>query len=500
MAPSIIIGAGIAGLSAGCYGQMNGYQTRICEAHDKPGGLCTAWRRGDYTVNGSLRWLVGFRPGTSFYRIWQELDAVEGQPMLDYTELKRIERPDGKTFIAYADIDRLAQHLKQLAPADSELIDEFAEIALSSTRFNPPLNEPRELFGLGDLLRLMGQVLPYARLFLECGHLSIERYAARFSDPFLREVLPLLVDLPDFPALGLFMTLAYLHNRDTSYPIGGSLAFARRIERRYLQLGGQLQYQSPVVKVLVEAGRAVGVRLANGTEQRADVVISAADGHETIFDLLDGQYLDDNLRRTYQNFLPQKPVVLVALGVARDLSEEPHSVVRLLDQPIWLAGVERKWLTFEHFGFDPTLAPPGKSLVVCMSEGNYAYWQQLARDRARYEAEKEQVAGTIIAHLDRRWPGIARQIEMVDVATPVTTERFTHNWQGSVHDWAYTTKLVDLSLFKGMPKTLPGLENFYMAGQWVEPGGGVPLVAASGRNVIQLLCHREKRPFTTQIA
>ena len=48
-----------------------------------------------------------------------------------------------------------------------------------------------------------------------------------------------------------------------------------------------------------------------------------------------------------------------------------------------------------------------------------------------------------------------------------------------------------------MKKTLPGLANFYMAGQWVEPGGGLPAVAMSGRNVIQIICKKEKQKFTT---
>lgn len=55
----IIIGAGIAGMAAGCYGQMNGYRSRIFEMHDKPGGLCTAWERKGYTIDGCLHWLVG---------------------------------------------------------------------------------------------------------------------------------------------------------------------------------------------------------------------------------------------------------------------------------------------------------------------------------------------------------------------------------------------------------------------------------------------------------
>jgi phytoene dehydrogenase-like protein len=51
-----------------------------------------------------------------------------------------------------------------------------------------------------------------------------------------------------------------------------------------------------------------------------------------------------------------------------------------------------------------------------------------------------------------------------------------------------------------MKKTLPGLEKFHMAGQWVEPGGGLPMVAASGRSAVQLLCRRDGRPFRAEPA
>lgn len=100
MAKSIIvIGAGIAGLSAGCYGQMNGYRTQIFELHDKPGGLCTSWKRKDYTFDGCIHWLVGSAPGNSFYRIWEELGAVQGRRMVDHEEFMRYEGTGGKTLI-----------------------------------------------------------------------------------------------------------------------------------------------------------------------------------------------------------------------------------------------------------------------------------------------------------------------------------------------------------------------------------------------------------------
>ncbi len=111
----IIIGAGIAGLSAGCYGQMNGYKTRIIEMDTKPGGCCTSWKRRGYTIDGCMHWLTGSSPRNSFYRLWEEVGAVQGRTMIDHEEYARIEGKEGKVFIVYTDINRLERHMKELA-------------------------------------------------------------------------------------------------------------------------------------------------------------------------------------------------------------------------------------------------------------------------------------------------------------------------------------------------------------------------------------------------
>ena len=85
-------------------------------------------------------------------------------------------------------------------------------------------------------------------------------------------------------------------------------------------------------------------------------------------------------------------------------------------------------------------------------------------------------------------------IEFIDEATPLSYERYTGNWQGSSCGWLLTKQTMPL-MIPGVDKTLPGLRNFYMAGQWVEPGGSVPLAAMSGRNAMQLICHDEGHPF-----
>jgi phytoene dehydrogenase-like protein len=75
----------------------------------------------------------------------------------------------------------------------------------------------------------------------------------------------------------------------------------------------------------------------------------------------------------------------------------------------------------------------------------------------------------------------------------MTWERYTGNWRSSYEGWLPSAKFMRA----GMSKILPGLGNFYMAGQWVEPGGGLPTAAMSGRNVTQIICRRDKRPFVT---
>jgi phytoene dehydrogenase-like protein len=82
---------------------------------------------------------------------------------------------------------------------------------------------------------------------------------------------------------------------------------------------------------------------------------------------------------------------------------------------------------------------------------------------------------------------------MRDVSTPVTFEKSTGNWRGTFLSWKITTETLRLR----MSKTLPRLKNFYMAGQCVEPGGGVPTAALSARDVTQFICKKDKRPFIT---
>jgi phytoene dehydrogenase-like protein len=495
----IIIGAGIAGLAAGCYGQMNGYRTHIFELHDLPGGLCTAWERKGYTFDGCLHYLYGSGPGQPFHQMWQELGAVQDRPMVHHAEFLRIVGGDGQTLIVYCDPDQLESHLVELSPADRPLITRLANGVRGLLRFNMALldEKPRSLMRPDEWLAVGRQMLPFTAPLLRWGFVSAQDVAARFKSPFLRRAVPLMFNWPEIPMLAGLAQLAAMHTGNAGFPIGGSLAFARAIERRYHELGGEISYKSQVEKILVENDRAVGVRLYNDEEHRADHIVSAADGHATIFEMLAGRYANKRLRALYDEHLPTYSLVQVSLGVNRNMSAEPHWTTYLLDAPLLIAGAERRELGLKHYSFDPTLAPPGKAVLEVMLPADYDYWQRIY-GRLLYKEEQTEVSDEVIAALSPYYPDLADQIEEIDVATPLSYERYTGNWRGSTCGWLLTKETMPL-LLRGVPKTLPGLDGCSMAGQWVEPGGSVSLAALAARNVVQLICHRDGRPFVAEV-
>jgi phytoene dehydrogenase-like protein len=492
-----IVGAGIAGLSAGCYAQMNGYKSQIFEMHNIPGGLCTSWTRSrrnssdGYTFDGCIHHLAGASPRSGLYRLWEELGAVQDRPMVYHDYLVQVEDPSGKAFTVYTDVDRLQEHLRTLAPDDGAAIDAY----LSAIRRLIDL----ELLALpvaspGETLKL----LPRLPALIKWMRINLDQYAARFNDPFLRRAFPTIqYDFGEIPMLIHLNFVAGCYNHTLGWPLGGSRPFAEAIAQRYTDLGGELHYRSRVEKILVEDDRAVGVRLADGSEHAADTVLSAADGHATIYDMLDGRYTNERLDAYYTTPPDRQDMNLhVSFGVARDMSDEPHALNLFLKEPVTLLGKERDRISVENYSFDPTMAPAGKTALKVLLDARYSYWKELRQDRERYNAAKQEVADQVLDLLEQRFPGIKGQVEVTDVATPLTIERFTGNWRGA-QAWLDEQGSV-LDIILGGTRTLPGLGNFYLAGQWAG-GIGLSTAAIQGRKAIQTLCKRDGQRFAARV-
>jgi phytoene desaturase len=491
----IIIGAGLGGLAAGCFAQMNGYRSQIVEHHTQPGGVSAAWRRGDYLIDGGIHFAMGHKPGTALYELYRQLGIVPQVRFADLTTYGRwVHEPSGHSLVMTQDLDRLERDLKALWPADAGLAGELVASAramrgLDMSTFG--LSRPPGLAGPLEPLRELWGMRKMARYVIGKFGRPVAEYAQAARDPAFRSFVESLF-LPEVPVFFVSMLLAMLADGQLAFIEGGCQDYVGAIERRYRELGGEVSYGCTVEEIAVQEGRAAGVRLADGRSLAAEAVIAACDGASVLFQMLGGRYLTDKIRQRYATWPRFKPLLMISYGVAREFPGEPAFQTYVLGEPLRIGRQPVPGLMLRLFNYSGRFAPPGKAVIQAELETEWDFWHDLrVRDRAGYEAEKERAAATVLERLEAYYPGIAAQVEVTDVATPYTTWRYTRNDKGSWEGWLITPQTMRSSV----ERTLPGLSGLYLAGQWVMPGGGVPPVLYSGQHAVQLLCRDDKRPF-----
>lgn len=473
----IIIGAGLAGLSAGCYAQINGFASQIFELHNLPGGQCTSWKRKGFTFDFCIHHLAGCKPDSLLYSMWQDLGALPDQSLIFPECICRVEDQSGRALNVYTDLDCLREQMLELSPQDAHVIDGYINGARTFTEFD--MLETSLLKGVRFQRRFL------KLLALMKWRLPMKEYAEKFKDPFLRKAFPTIqYDSPETPMLAHLNILGNSHAMNYAVPAGGSLEFSKSIEKNYLKLGGKINYNSQVKNILIEGNRAVGVRLADGSEHRSDIVISDIYARTVIFDMLNGRYVSESIRRQFARPIDNQGMgVQVYFGLTRYLSNEPRALVLFLEKPIRIGDREHDRLMVELFGYDTSLAPAGKSVLKVPLTTSYSYWKVLHQQPEKYKEEKQRLKATVLSILEKRFPNITEEVEVSDVATPMTVERYT----GISQAYEINLDLTGLiGLLKGQPKTLPGLRNFFMVGSSVGTPG-IQGCAAMGRNVVEAI-------------
>jgi len=502
-----IIGAGVAGLSAGCYLRMNGFETEIFEMHSRSGGLCTNWQRGEYSFNGCINWLLGSNESNPFFKLWSELidmssiRFINNEIRYETETLHTTDKYGSKLFHLYTDLDRLETYMLDIAPEDRRLIRTFIGQVRRIQQFEipPMVQQVVGLMSWKEKSRFIKHLplLLFLRRYRKITNLT---FARRCKNPFLKEAFQLLFNGSELPLLIVTMPLAFQDTRGAGYPIGGSTAFADKIEARYRSLGGILHFNSRVEKILVDDHKATGLLLADGRTVPADHIVSCADWNYIVFSALGGKYVNRRILALHRQKKLEVYYSLFAvfLGIGRSLKEFPpvlrfplESTLRSPDGTSY----DRMEVHIHHY--DPTLAPEGKTVVsVSLYTRNGSYWIALReKDPGCYEDRKKEFAGQVIDILEKKIGDIKDHIEQSDVATPATFHRYTNNRNGSIQGWLPGRNLIAPSPVSAM---LPGLKNFYLAGHWTVPGGGLPIAIKSARDVSMMICHETKQPFSVK--
>ena len=487
----VVIGAGIAGLSAASYLARNGYQVTVVERHSLPGGLCTSWKRGPYTIDYCVHWLMGSKEGSEFNQMWKELGAFTNEDgstvdIVNFDQFTKMELSTGDSITLYSDLDALQKELLRYGDEDRKEVYAFIKsLRRLGNRFSDDhSNKVTKTFGsIAQLLTLMQHLKP------------MKEYAKRYKSQVLQELFSTEIP-PDWSLIALSLGLSQQPYKCAGYPVGGSLNLAKNMERLAKKLGVTFQYNFKVEKIIVENAVATGVVDPDGKTLNADYIISAADGYTTLFGILDGKYVPKAYQKAYETYPLFPSSIMIALGLKGDYSNLPHTSSPYFEDPIVLFdGSKHNRFNLNVYHYDPTLAPKGKTLITVMIntwEGEK--WEQLAQQNPeQYKEEKKNLEKQVLKRVEKIIGPLEEVLEMVDVSTPHSVIRYTGNWQGSFEGFAPTKE----TLSKQLPKTLEGLSNFAMIGQWTSPGGGLPTAARDGLVIAKKLCKQDGKQFSS---
>ncbi|MDR2957140.1 MAG: NAD(P)/FAD-dependent oxidoreductase [Coriobacteriales bacterium] len=487
----VIIGGGIAGLSAGIYALRSGFDVTILEGHSKAGGNCTSWRRGGYLFEGGMHWLTGSNPNEPLNKLWRTVGALDDQVVIHYPEPYFTLDYQGMPISLFRNVDKTEHHLIAISPEDEKVIRELCK----SVRKVQGLTLP--VIDLKGVRTTNKQSMPLSMIFTGISMLSLmnslsktpqSEYINRFKHAGIRDLLYSNSNA-ESGMLPLIFTLGVLTRGDGGFPEGGSLPFVERIVNTYLAGGGELLLRSRADQVIIENNQAVGVSFGD-RQLPCDAVIVTADtmAVNSLFEQpLQADWLD-----TMQNSTKPTMVTLVSLGVNADLSQYPRGYVFKPQNPIRLADQEYQCLSVNNYSGDQFYSPPGKTaLTIHLGGDTYDFWKQ-AKQNGSYLEAKEKIAAAVIQALATQIPEVDGKVEVIDVATPLTYERYLGNWRGS-----WMTEMTSGMKMQNYPAVIEGLAGLYFAGQRMQPPGGLPVALLSGRTAVQYLCRDTDTMFVS---
>lgn len=489
----VIVGAGIAGLTAGIYALQSGFNATIYESHTVPGGASTSWRKKGYLFEGGMHWLTGSSSKTPLYRLWREVGALDDSvPVYNRDPFLAFEY-NNQTAYLYRDIEKLRQHFLKLSPDDGKEINRLCSDIKKFTNMNMPVIDikgvkvkKKSSMPLSSVLGM----LPAVPRMAFYGKQTVKEYAKRFKSPLLRLMLENIIG-PDYNATGMVFTISTLVSGDGGYPEGGSLGMASRMAKRFEALGGTIQYGKAVSKVLVKNGIAGSVAV-NGENISADAVIVTQDTLSAIDTLFDAPIHEPWAEKMRENTKPMLNTFICA-GVEADLSGLPERIQFIPDKPLVCGGVPESIIGICNYAGYKGYAPEGCTPVTCPIIGDsYDYWKT-CKENGTYQAEKQKLAEAFIEILAEKYPQTAGKVAVWDVATPLTYERYLHSYKGS---WM-------TSMGKGRPARYPSkpesIQHLYFAGQRLSSPGGLPVALDSGRKAVQYLCRDTNMVFQGNI-
>ncbi len=496
----VIIGGGIAGLSAGIYAQRNGFETEIFEKNAVAGGECTGWNRKGYHIDNCIHWLIGSDKKSKMNQIWRDLGVLSDEIPVYFEPYFYMLDKDGKQLHFWSDLEKARNEFLETAPEDTEEINKFFDAVKCAESMQIPCEKSIAEMNFVEYMKFGMGMADIAKVTKEYGNETVEEITHRFHNPLVREMMTKYFS-KEYMAFTLIVSCSFLTSQTGGLPQGGSVGMVERMVKQYEKLGGKLHLCTEVNKILTQKhdrnNIATGIQIADGKLIKADYVICATDTDVTFHRLLDSTYMDKALCSCYSSSEGYKTITMfhAAFGVEADADEGVPSGSVMFDcEPFHIATKEEHYMAIRKYDYDETLFPSGKHVIQCnilMDEEDYLYWKELYRDKESYQKEKERIAGKLQERIEKKYPQLKGKLVFLETYTPVTFERYCSAYKGAYMSFFGQKGCKSIYL----KNTIKGLNNVLISSQWLQLNGGLPIAATSGKFAVQALMKKEKRKF-----
>ncbi|XP_015577818.1 prolycopene isomerase, chloroplastic isoform X1 [Ricinus communis] len=486
---AIVIGSGIGGLVAATQLAVKGARVLVLEKYVIPGGSSGYYERDGYTFDVGSSVMFGFSDKGNLNLITQALAAV-GRKMEVI--------PDPSTVHFHLPNNLSVRVHREYSDFVSELITRFPHEEQGILKFYGEcwkifnaLNS-LELKSLEEPIYLFGQ---FFQKPLEC--LTLAYYLPQNAGDVARKYIkdPELLSFIDAecfivstvnalqtPMINAAMVLCDRHFGGINYPVGGVGGIAKSLVNGLVDQGSEILYKANVTNIILEHGKAVGVRLSDGREIFAKTIISNATRWDTFGKLLKGEKLPQEEENFQKVYVKAPSFLSIHMGVKAEVLPPDTDCHHFVLENDWARLQEPYGSIFLSIPtvLDPSLAPAGHHILHIFTTSSIEDWEGLpVKD---YEAKKQLVADKIIGRLEKElFPGLRSSIAFMEVGSPKTHRRYLARDKGTYGPMPCRTPKGLLGMpFNTTNEKFQAIDGLYCVGDSCFPGQGVIAVAFSG--------------------
>ena len=488
----VIIGGGVAGLTAGIYACWANFDVTLYEKYSTLGGACSGWDREGYHIDNCIRWMRGTKPGSELYKIWETVGALGDDIEVFRPDPLLTSELDGERASLWLDPDRTERELLALSPEDAAPIRELMQWCRAVKNDPYPADHPPELTNMAGYRKIKSDLKATNKLCKHYRGQDILDLMLTFKHPLIRQ---LIADLcpPEALAQSFAMTYGAYISGDGGVPRGGSRAMIDRMRQRFEKLGGRYFLNTPVEEIIHEGELGTGVVLESGGFVPADFIVAACDPAVTFGRMLDLLDMHPVMRGMYEE--PESYLIygMFQAAFAVDCAEDVVGGAVVLDctdiqDEIWMGNR----MTVRTFSHEPDFAPEGKQILqisIDLTEDAYDDWKALLQDEPeKYKEKKETLAKAAMGLVEERFPEYRGKLTLLDTWTPASYQKRLASYRG----WPKAFTVSKKSIRNPYPPAIGfTIDNLIVASQWLSPPGGLAAAASQGKFAILRVLNQE---------